>query len=139
MDRNIKLFVSSFRVARLATSDQNTQPHVIPICFEIGNDSTIYSAIDEKPKCGDFNALKRIRNIRDNPRVSVLFDKYTENWEKLAYVLIRGEAQLKTEGVEREYGEKILREKYRQYRNYLTPGCPVIVIYPQNTFSWGNI
>ena len=139
MDSEIKFFVSSFRVARLATSDQNAQPHVIPICFEIGNDSSIYSAIDEKPKSSDFSTLKRVRNIISNPRVSVLFDKYSENWKKLAYVLIQGEAQLRTEGIEREYGEKILREKYGQYGDYLTPGCPVIVIYPQNTFSWGNI
>ena len=138
MDSEIRKFVSRFRVARFATSDQNAQPHVIPICFEIGND-LIYSAIDGKPKSGDFNTLKRVKNIRKNPKVSVLFDEYTENWEQLAYVLIRGEARVETDGSEREYGEGLLRDKYRQYGNYLMPGCPVIVISPKNIYSWGNI
>ena len=139
MDSEIRKFVSRFRVARFATSDQNAQPHVIPICFEIGNDLNIYSAIDGKPKSGGFNTLKRVKNIRKNPKVSVLFDKYTENWEKLAYVLIRGEARVETDGIEREYGEGLLRDKYRQYGDYLMPGCPVIVISPKNIYSWGNI
>ena len=139
MNSEIKKFVSSFRVARFATSDQNAQPHVIPICFEIGNDLNIYSAIDSKPKSGDFNTLKRVKNIRKNPKVSVLFDEYTEDWEQLAYVLIRGEARVETGGIEREYGEDLLRDKYRQYGDYLMPGCPVIVISPKNIYSWGNI
>ena len=138
MNSEIRKFVSRFRVARFATSDQNAQPHVIPICFEIGND-LIYSAIDGKPKSGGFNTLKRVKNIRKNPKVSVLFDEYTENWEQLAYVLIRGEARVETDGIEREYGEDLLRDKYRQYGDYLMSGCPVIVISPKNIYSWGNI
>ena len=108
MDSEIRKFVSRVRVARFATSDQNAQPHVIPICFEIGNDLNIYSAIDGKPKSGDFNTLKRVKNIRKNPKVSVLFDEYTENWEQLAYVLIRGEARVETDGIEREYGLSLI-------------------------------
>ena len=83
--------------------------------------------------------MKRVKNIRKNSKVSIVFDEYTEDWKGLAYVLIRGEAHLKTDGDEREYGEKILRDKYQQYRDYLMPGCPVIVIKPKNISSWGNI
>ena len=139
MHSDVIKFISGFRVARFATSDEESQPHIVPICFAIGSDSSIYSAIDGKPKSADFSTLKRVKNIKKNPKVSILFDEYTENWNELAYVLIRGEARLKTEGDEREYGEKILRDKYQQYGDYLMPGCPVIVIKPKNISSWGNI
>ena len=37
------------RVARLATLDPGSRPHLIPICFALAGD-TIYNAVDHKPK-----------------------------------------------------------------------------------------
>ncbi|MBR98105.1 MAG: TIGR03668 family PPOX class F420-dependent oxidoreductase [Dehalococcoidia bacterium] len=139
IDSDVKNFVSKFRVARLATSDNNSQPNVVPICFEIGGNSNIYTAIDKKSKVADYKSLKRIRNIIENPKVSLLFDKYTENWNKLSYVLIRGNASLQLNGHEQSYGERLLRGKYDQYEEYLLPGSPIIVIKPEYAHLWGHI
>ena len=37
--------------------------------------------------------LKRIRNIRENAKVSVVIDRYDEDWSELRYVIIQGEAR----------------------------------------------
>jgi hypothetical protein len=39
------------------------------------------SAIDAKPKRS--GELARVRNIRENPKVSVVIDQYEEEWSRL--------------------------------------------------------
>jgi PPOX class probable F420-dependent enzyme len=89
--------VNSARVAHLATADAAGQPHVIPICF-VFDGANFYSPIDEKPKRVTASKLKRLRNIRENPRVALVIDHYDENWAKLAYILVTGRARLLASG-----------------------------------------
>jgi PPOX class probable F420-dependent enzyme len=62
------------------------------------------------------DALKRIRNIRENAKVSVVIDRYDEDWSELRYVIIQGEARLLTGGDEFARGADLLLAKYPQYR-----------------------
>ena len=71
--------IRSARVAHLATADAHGQPHVVPICF-IFDGKNFYSPIDEKPKRVTASKLKRLRNIRENPQVALVIDRYDENW-----------------------------------------------------------
>ena len=82
-------FVESMRVARLATADANGAPHVLPVCYALLGDS-LYVTIDEKPKHSDVRAMKRLRNIAENPNVAVVVDRYEEDWTRLAWVMLRG-------------------------------------------------
>jgi PPOX class probable F420-dependent enzyme len=85
--------VRSARIAHLATADKTGQPHVIPVCFAF-NGKKFFSPIDEKPKRAAPSKLKRVRNIRENPQVSLIIDRYDENWDNLAYVLVFGKARI---------------------------------------------
>lgn len=58
-------------VARFATADEAGVPHLVPITFALSND-VLYFAVDQKPKRAQ--NLRRLRNIQQNPRVSVLVD-----------------------------------------------------------------
>jgi len=60
--------------------------------------------------------LKRIRNLRENPRVSIVIDEYEEDWTKLRYVIIQGCAELLTDGPQFSHGVDLLAAKYAQYR-----------------------
>ena len=135
-------FVANRRVARLATADAGGAPYVVPICFAFDG-TRIYSAIDLKPKRVGGRALKRIRNILENPQVAIVIDDYSENWSELAYVMIRGRAEIiieeGEESEERERAEMLLREKYPQYEVMLQPGCAIIRITPERVVSWGAI
>ena len=130
-----KLFVRSARIAHLATADDKGRPHVIPICFAFdGNE--IYSPIDEKPKKTSPLLLKRVRNIRANPDVAVVIDRYDENWKKLAYVLITGRAKLLPRGARHKRALRLLRKKYPQYRKMRLEERPMIQITPLQWKSW---
>src|SRR5262252_9404638 len=84
-------FVRSARVAHLATADASGQPLVIPICFAFDG-KEFFSPIDEKPK--RTIRLKRLRNIEENRKLSLVIDRYNEDWRRLAYVLITGDGKL---------------------------------------------
>src|SRR4029077_19998998 len=88
-------FVRAARVAHLATADASGQPLVIPICFAFDG-KEFFSPIDEKPK--RHTHPKRLRNIAENPQVSLIIDHYEEDWRRLAYVLVRGRARVLLRG-----------------------------------------
>ena len=131
-------FVRIHRVARLATVDAGGAPYAVPICYAFDGER-IYTAIDLKPKRVGGRQLKRVRNILENPQVALVIDDYSEDWDELAYVMIRGRAEIIESGEERQRAETLLREKYRQYVEMLEPGCAVIRITPERVVSWGAV
>ena len=133
--RTIAEFVESHRVARLATADAGGTPYAVPICYAFDGER-IYTAIDLKPKTVSGRQLKRVRNIIENPQVAIVIDDYSEDWSELAYVMIRGSAEIIEDGEERDCAETLLREKYTQYAEMLVHGCAVIRIIPERVVSW---
>jgi coenzyme F420-0:L-glutamate ligase / coenzyme F420-1:gamma-L-glutamate ligase len=126
------------RIARLATADASGRPHAVPVCFAYDG-SAIYTALDLKPKRVNPERLARVRNIRENPHVAFLIDEYSEDWTRLWYVQVRGQAQLlgSEESAERAHALKLLRSKYRQYTGGLLPEeAPVIRIEPLSITAW---
>jgi PPOX class probable F420-dependent enzyme len=80
------------RVARLATVDAHSQPHLVPIVFALAG-QTIYSVVDAKPKRS--TELRRLQNVRANPRVSALVDHYDDaDWGALWWVRADGIARV---------------------------------------------
>ena len=127
------------RIARLATLDANRRPHLIPICF-VWDGSVFYSAIDHKPKRVAATRLTRMKNIRETPHVALLVDQYDEDWTRLWYVLVRGEAALVSSPVERKRAIQRLRAKYPQYnQSMLHDDAPVLRITPVRVVAWGNM
>lgn len=130
-----KIFISDHRVARLATVDSSGQPHVVPIVYAFDGDK-LYTPIDEKPKRVQAIKLRRVRNILSNPKVSVIVDDYSEDWRKLAWVQLRGNAQFFEEGSEQVTGVALLHEKYPQYADMSLRNQPIIVIQLSHISSW---
>lgn len=135
---NVKAFIAEHRVARLATADAEGMPHVIPICYAFDGKS-IYSALDLKPKRVEGRRLKRVSNILSNPRVALVIDDYSEDWDALAYVLIRGVAKIIENDQEQRGAELMLRDKYSQYRVLLEQGCTILKITPDKIIHWGRV
>ncbi len=135
-DSQARLLVES-SVGHLATADADGAPHVIPVCFAFDGQA-IYSVLDQKPKRASLSRLKRVRNIQANPKVALVVDHYEEDWQRLWYLLITGDAQLLLEGREQAEAIKLLRQKYRQYRDMDIDQNPVIKITPARVVSWGG-
>src|SRR5436309_7362750 len=90
-------FLSQQRLAHLATADRRAVPHVVPVCFAIAG-SSLYVAIDEKPKRALVTALKRLRNIAENPAVAVIVDRYKEDGSRMGWGMLRGAVERQTCG-----------------------------------------
>jgi PPOX class probable F420-dependent enzyme len=121
-------------VARLATTDPDGSPHLVPIVFAVDGD-TLYSAVDEKPKRS--RRLRRIENARARPDVTILVDRYDEDWSRLWWIRLRGRARILDEGAELERALELLRAKYPQYR-VEPPGPPVLAVDVTEVREWSG-
>ena len=132
-------FLVRQRVARLATSDAGGRPHAVPVCFAYAPGS-VYVALDEKPKDVPPDRLKRVRNILENPNVALISDRYAEDWDLLAFVMVRGRAELLEPGAnEHAAAVRLLRGKYHQYERMRIEENPVIAIRAGSVASWGAL
>ena len=136
LNQREKEFLSAGRVAHLATTDARGHPLVVPICYAF-EDTDVYSSIDAKPKKISPLLLERVRNIRENAYVSIVVDRYEEDWSRLAYVLIRGRAKILTRGPRHKKGVHLLRMKYPQYQEMAIEKRPIIHVALNHTKSWG--
>lgn len=131
-------FLAHRRIAHLATADSRAVPHVVPVCFVI-LEGTLYITIDDKPKRRPDAALKRMRNIVENPVVAVVVDRYDEDWSLLGWVMLRGHADILTDGTEHRDAQALLRSRYPQLEAMRIARHPVIAVRIERTTSWGNL
>jgi PPOX class probable F420-dependent enzyme len=131
-------FLAHRRIAHLATADARAAPHVVPVCFAI-SEGTLYITIDEKPKRQPGTALKRLRNIVENPAVAVVVDRYDEDWTLLGWVMLRGNAEILSDGTEHDDAQALLRARYRQLNAMQIAQHAVIAVRIERTTSWGNL
>lgn len=122
------------RVARLATTGRDGQPHVVPITFAVDGDR-ICTAVDYKPKTTP--NLRRLRNITENPRVALLTDHYSDDWAELWWVRADGRASIVTDDAAMRDYLDLLAARYEQYRQ-ARPGGPVIVIEAERWTGWSG-
>ena len=130
-------FLAACRVGHLATADARAVPHLVPVCFVV-SEGTLYITIDQKPK-GDARALKRLRNISENPVAAFVADRWDEDWARLGWVMLRGPAEILAEGSEHDRAQALLRARYPQYRGMEIAELPVIAIRISRVTSWGNL
>jgi PPOX class probable F420-dependent enzyme len=128
-------FLTAARVGRLATADREGRPLVVPVCY-VFDGAHLYSAVDAKPK--RTRELRRLRNIGENPRVSLVVDEYDEDWTRLRYVIVEGHADVLTDGAEFAHAVDLLVSKYAQYR---TLGLSrdrgaVVRVTPDRVLAW---
>ena len=116
-------------VARLATVGRDGAPHLVPIVFALVG-GVIYSAVDAKPK--RHTRLQRLANIAREPRVSVLADRYADDWTALWWVRADGVARVLPSSAA---ALEALTAKYPQYRTAPPPG-PFLEIEVRRWSSW---
>lgn len=136
LDAGARALLEGARVAHLATADQYARPHVVPIVF-VWRDDRLYFPLDRKPKReDDWHMLRRVRNIETNGRVSVVVDRYDEDWTTLAWVLLEGVATILETGDERDEAAIDLAAKYAQYHGGGLDDRPVVRVVIERTVQW---
>jgi PPOX class probable F420-dependent enzyme len=79
------------RVGRLGLVDDEGAPRVLPVTFAVA-EGRIWSAIDQKPKRTDEPA--RLRFLRRDPRAALTVDRYSDDWDELAWVQVLGTVEI---------------------------------------------
>jgi PPOX class probable F420-dependent enzyme len=137
-----RAFVAIARRATLATVDPVGLPRLVPICFVLDpTDDVVWTPLDEKPKTTDDPlALARVRDILERPAVSVLVDRWDEDWARLAWVRIHGTAALVKPGDPGHTPAVIaLRARYAQYAGHALEARPMIAIAVDRVSTWGAL
>jgi PPOX class probable F420-dependent enzyme len=128
--------VAAARVARLATVRPDGTPHAVPICFALLTGpagDVLVSVVDSKRK--STASLQRLQNVRLNPAVTVLVDHYEEEWPRVWWVRVDGDARLVDGGADHERAVDALRAKYEQYRVHDLPG-PTLAVDVRRWVGW---
>ena len=120
-------------VLRLATAGADGRPHLVPCTFAVDYAGRIVIGIDSKPKTTA--NLRRLRNISENPSVSLLVDQYDDDWTGLWWVRADGTAAVERAGAEYAGRWELLRARYPQYAGQILDG-PVIVVTVESWTGW---
>ncbi len=126
--------LASARVLRLATTDADGRPHLVVATFAVEG-GQIFTAVDAKPK--RTRDLKRLRNIRADPRVAVLADHYEDDWTRLWWVRADATATIVTDPAAMAHPIALLRERYPQYRA-VPPEGPVVAMEVERWTGWAH-
>jgi PPOX class probable F420-dependent enzyme len=147
LSSDARRLLTTSRRATLATLDQEGRPRLVPICFVLSEDPAtgnpvVHSALDEKPKRSDDpHVLARVRDITARPAVTLLVDHWSEDWDDLRWLRVRGDAVVlepddASAAEERAAAIAGLRMKYRQYAGHDLEGRPLIRIAVGGVVWW---
>ncbi|MDY7103467.1 MAG: TIGR03668 family PPOX class F420-dependent oxidoreductase [Actinomycetota bacterium] len=129
-------------VARLATVTAEGRVDLVPITFALlearpdhrWDLGVLVTAVDHKPKRSP--DLQRLENVRAYPEVTLLVDHYSDDWDQLWWVRLRGQARvLGNDPSEVDEALDALCARYGQYREQ-RPAGPVIAIDLSSVQGW---
>ncbi len=138
-----RALLAAARRATLATVDADGRPRLVPCCFvllDTDDGPVLLTPIDEKPKrSADPRELARVRDIQRDPRVTLLVDRWDEDWTRLAWLRLAGDGMLlwPTEHTgEHVLAVAALRARYPQYVTQALESLPLIRVHLTSVRSW---
>jgi PPOX class probable F420-dependent enzyme len=132
----INKFLDEPLIARLATADLNGQPHAVPVWYGWDGTSIWVSS---------FSNTRKIKDLYQNPRISIVIDKSEEGGETKA-VIMEGKAELVVEPrdflkkqflwiYQRYLGEEGVKEQ--QPREWIEDSHNLLVkLNPEKVYMW---
>jgi PPOX class probable F420-dependent enzyme len=137
-DDVMERLLGSWPVARLATLGPDGSPALVPVVFAPSG-GRIWIPVDAKPKRA--KELARVANVRRDPRVALLLDRYEADWSALWWLRVDGAGAVvvgaESAGVAE--AEAALRRKYPQYAAtplFRDAAPTLLAIAPRRLTSW---
>jgi len=131
LKRSVARLVMWERVCRVATVGKRGVPHLVPVCHVVADGKIYFASGDDG---------RKVLNIRENPKVAVTVDLYSDDWANLKGAMIQGTAQLLESGPRFRRIRRLLYDKYPQYPDEaaLDESDSVIVeVTPDHVLTWG--
>jgi nitroimidazol reductase NimA-like FMN-containing flavoprotein (pyridoxamine 5'-phosphate oxidase superfamily) len=129
LSRSDIAFLRARGVARLATVGSGGTPHNVPVCPLVDGGKFYFAS--------ETNGRK-VKNLRANPRATIVFDVYRDSWKGLRGLMLVCAARI----VDGSEFKRIRRKLYKQYPKYesaapIEPADSVIVeLTPRSKFGW---
>jgi len=123
------------RRAVLATTGLDGVPHLVPVTFALLDGDVVVHAVDHKPK--RTTALRRLRNIGENPQVAFLVDRYSDDWSGLWWVRADASASVVDDGPRHAAAVAALVGRYPQYAE-VPPVGPVVWAAVSRWSGWSG-
>lgn len=119
-------FLDSNEVCRLATASKDGRPQVTPVIYVLDGGYVIIAT--------DYGT-KKLKNLRENPRVSLVVDEYSPS----RAVVVEGTCEIHEQGVEYRRLLGRLFERFESYRKnpWKEGESPILKIAPTKVVSWG--
>jgi nitroimidazol reductase NimA-like FMN-containing flavoprotein (pyridoxamine 5'-phosphate oxidase superfamily) len=131
LSKTLADFVTWERVCRVATTGARGVPHLVPVCHVVAGGKIYFASGDDG---------RKVKNLRENPFVTLTVDVYSDHWGTLKGVMIQGRARLIERGARFRRVRALLYRKYPQYPREaaISPSDSVAVeVTPTRVFSWG--
>jgi nitroimidazol reductase NimA-like FMN-containing flavoprotein (pyridoxamine 5'-phosphate oxidase superfamily) len=126
LSRQEKRFLERARVCRVASVDARGVTHVAPLCHAFdGATRTAYVA----------TSGVTAENLKRRQRAAIECDDYFEDWDRIRGVVVHARARFVRGGTELERAVRLLKRKFRQYREYEFD--EVIALKVESVASWG--
>lgn len=122
--------IRAARVGVLGTVRPDGSPHQVPLVYAAVSDRVLVSAVDSKPKSA--RRLARLGNIEAEPRVSVLVQRYEDDWSALWWVRADGRAAVSDDVSPAR--RRALEEKYPHYSRHELG--PFVLIEVERLSGW---
>src|SRR2546425_9902498 len=121
-----KRFLDRARICRVASADKRGTPHVAPLChaFDAAR-RTAYVA----------TSGRTVRNLSRRPTAALACDDYFESWGRLRGIVAQARARIIRRGPELDRAVRLLKKKYKQYRDYEFDEA--IALHIERVSSWG--
>jgi PPOX class probable F420-dependent enzyme len=129
--KKVAKLLAGERVCRVATAGADGVPHVVPVCHVVANDKVYF---------GSGNDARKVANLRQNSRAALTVDLYTEDWSRLAGVMVHGTATLIARGPRFTQARARLYAKYPQYKDeaaLATSDSVIVELTPTKVVTWG--
>ncbi len=141
-------FLEERRHAVLATTAPDGRARLVPICYALTDQTDkvgrpiLYTPIDEKHKRTDNpHDVARVRDLLVLPELTLIIDRWDEDWDRLAWLRIYGHGELlePQPGEQAEHAAAIalLRGRYPQYASHDLEHRPIIRVALERVVSWG--
>jgi len=131
LNKKLAKLIAQERVCRVATAGADGQTHLVPVVHVLAGDKIYFGSGDD---------ARKVTNLRENPKIAVTIDLYSDDWAQIRGVMVQGTAKLIERGPRFKQARARLYDKYPQYAKEaaISPSDSVIVeITPTHVFSWG--
>jgi nitroimidazol reductase NimA-like FMN-containing flavoprotein (pyridoxamine 5'-phosphate oxidase superfamily) len=126
LSREEKRFLERARVCRVASVDPRGVTHVAPLCHAFDAATrTVYVATSGVTAA----------NLKRRRRAAIECDDYFEDWDRIRGVVAHARARSVRGGVELERAVRLLKRKFKQYREYDID--EVVALRLETVTSWG--